>query len=89
MDLKSFAKSKNVDIGNVSDDALKSLENQAKQYQGKSESELMQELARQIEHGKKDGSFTPEAVDKFMKQVSPMLNSQQLKKMQQMLGRFK
>lgn len=64
------------------------LEQQMKQYEGKSENELMQELFRSIEAGRQDGSFTPEAMQQFVNNVSPMLDGQQRKKLQEIIKKI-
>ncbi len=54
---------------------------QAKMYEGKSESELTDELMRSVEAAKQDGSFSKEAVEQFASRVAPMLNDEQRDKL--------
>lgn len=61
------------DIGN--------LEETIEQYQNKDEDELMGDLFDMVEQGREDGSFSEEMLDQFIQNVSPMLDSEQKKKL--------
>ena len=63
------------------------LKNTAKRYQGKSRSELLAELDRikQTQGGK---NITPEKLQQFKRKVSPMLNSEQKKRLDEIMNRL-
>ena len=56
-----------------------------KELEGSSEDQLMARLFEEIERGKRDGTFSPEAMQDFVKNVSPMLNSQQKKRLEEII----
>ncbi len=64
----------------------KSLSERMKMYEGKSESELTGELRRSVEQDKKDGTFTPEALEQFASKVTPMLNAEQREKLKGLMN---
>ena len=43
----------------------------------------MAQLYQEVERGRRDGSFDAEAMQKFIAQVSPMLNEEQRQKLHQ------
>jgi len=97
-DLKNFVKNKNLN-GNIQDFIEKQVPNDQKQYaktvknqmdalSGKSEDELMNQLMNSITQGKKDGSFTPEMLKSFVKNVSPMLNASQKQRLNQLINKI-
>lgn len=55
----------------------------AKRLQGQSDEQLMAQLYQEVERGRRDGSFDAEAMQKFIAQVSPMLNEEQRQKLHQ------
>ena len=67
----------------------KTVKNQLDELSGKSEDELMDRLMASINQGKKDGTFTPEMMQKFVKNVSPMLNASQKQRLNQLIGKIK
>ena len=60
-----------------------------KKYQGKSESELMDELQKAAARGRASGELTNERLDKFASQMLPMIDKNQQQKMRQLLGMLK
>ena len=92
-DIKSYLKNKGMkvppEIPKGKEAEAEMIRRRMQQYEGKSESELKDELARSIAQGKKDGSFNEESVNQFVKNVSPMLNDAQRKKMQEILKQFR
>jgi hypothetical protein len=50
-------------------------------YENKSEGELMTDLEKMISNGRKDGTFSDEMLDSFMKNVAPMMDASQRKKL--------
>ena len=73
------------DRGDFSDDLRKASD----AYAGKSESQLMEELSKSIAQGKRDGTFSQESVNAFIKKVSPMLSEAQKKKLQSLLSQLR
>ncbi|MBR2341583.1 MAG: hypothetical protein IKA72_04175 [Clostridia bacterium] len=69
------------------------IENFAKQmlgqYEGKSGMEMFRALLRQAEESKRAGTLTNEQIDEFYEQFSPMLNSIQRKKLQEIISDLK
>ena len=59
-------------------DALK---NMAKQYEGKSDSEIFSELSKTVEKGKRDGSITDEKINSIAQTIAPMLSGEQKQKL--------
>lgn len=81
-DVKAAAKKANINIGNVDDNEIRSLEETISEYENKSEGELMSDLDRMISEGRKNGTFTDDMLDSFMKNVAPMMDSAQRKKLE-------
>ena len=65
------------------------IKRKAKQFEGKSENELMGELFKRVGEGKKNGTLTDSDLDRFAAQAAPMLNAEQRKKLQQLLSKMK
>lgn len=77
-DIKTGEKSKK-----IKNDDMKNIEDTISQYENKDESELMNDLEDMVSEGKKDGSFSDEMLEAFMKNVSPMMDEEQRKKLEQ------
>lgn len=60
-----------------------------KQYEGKSQQELMGEILKQANQGKKDGSVNLNELEKMTHQIAPMLNSEQQKKLNEIMDMIK
>ncbi len=82
--LRSFVREKNA-IPEEKKELANSLGEQMKQYEGKSEGELTNELKKQVDLAKADGTFSPQAMEQFAARVGPMLNEEQREKMQQLM----
>ncbi len=95
-DLKSFlkGKGKNVDAEPKKDaqedqrEMAKKLKEQAKQFEGKSENELINQLLASVEQGKKDGTFSDETLQQFVSNVAPMMNPEQRKKLDELVKKI-
>jgi|AGTN01.3.fsa_nt_gi hypothetical protein len=72
----------NADLGTVNDDQVRSVEEAVKKYENKSEGEMMGDLEKMIEQGRRDGTFNDEMLDAFIKNVSPMMDGAQRKKLE-------
>lgn len=68
---------------------LNYMEDALKKYQDKDEKELMGELSSIAAAERKRGALTNETLDQFASTVSPMLNDEQRKRMQSILGQLK
>lgn len=68
-----------------SKEQLDDLMNQAKKHEGKSESELLNELVANY----KKGALSDEELDKFANQAGPMLNPAQRQKLQSIIRRIR
>lgn len=67
-------------------DTLKSM---AKNYEGKSENEILGEIKKTVAKGKQDGSLTDSKINEIAGQISPMLNAQQKAKLDILLKSLK
>ena len=65
------------------------IKRKAKQFEGKSENELMGELFKRVGDGKKNGTLTDSDLDRFAAQAATMLNAEQRKKLQQLMSKMK
>lgn len=68
---------------------FENLKNMAKQYEGKSEREILSDLTGAVERGKKDGSITDEKLNGIINTVAPMLNGEQKQKLQKIVDALK
>ena len=68
---------------------MERLKGVARQYQGKSEGELMRELKKAAAEGKSSGTLSDQKIDRFARQVAPMLNEAQKKKLARIIGELK
>ena len=82
-DLIDVARKANIkaDLGAVDDTQIQSVEDTIKKYENKSEGEMMGDLEKMIVQGRKDGTFNDEMLDAFIKNVTPMMDSTQRKKL--------
>lgn len=81
MEAAKKANLKNEDIEKVSGGDIKSVEDTVAKYENKSEDELMGDLGKMIQDGRKDGSFSDEMLESFIKNVAPMMDPAQRKKL--------
>ncbi len=83
-DIAAAARQANVkaDISGVDDAQIKGVEDTIKHYENKSEGEMMGDLEKMISQGRKDGTFSDGMLDAFIKNVSPMMDSAQRKKLE-------
>ena len=74
---------------NAADDLMKEAANAAAKFNGKNENELAGEIFARAAAGKKNGTLTNAEIDAFYKQISPMLNGAQRKKLQKLVEKLK
>lgn len=65
------------------------IEKVLKQYEGKSQSELMSEVTRIATQERKKGTLDNAKLDSFAKSVSPMLTKEQQERLNGLLGQIK
>ena len=70
------------DVDELNNGDIQNVEETIAQYENKSEDELMGDLQQMISKGKEDGTFNNEMLDAFIKNVSPMMDSAQRKKLE-------
>lgn len=61
----------------------------ARQYEGKSEAELTNELLKVTEQGRKDGTLSNEMLDTFYRSVAPMMSAEQRGKLDGLMKMLK
>lgn len=83
-DIAAAARQANVkaDLKGVDDAQIQNVEDAVRKYENKSEPELMGDLEKMIMQGRKDGTFNDEMLDAFIKNVSPMMDGAQRKKLE-------
>ena len=81
--IREAAKSVNMDanVDELDNNEIHSVEDTIKKYEEKSEDELMGDLGHMISEGKKDGTFSDEMLEGFIKNVSPMMDETQRQKL--------
>ncbi len=81
-DVRNAARQAKININDVGDQDIQSIEETVAKYQNKSESELMDDLERMINEGRQNGTFTEDMLDAFVRNVSPMMDDAQKKKLE-------
>ncbi len=83
-DIQEMARKANInaDLGSVDNGDIQSMQDAISRYENKSEGELMSELEKMVSSGKKDGTFSDDMLDSFMKNVAPMMDVSQRKKLE-------
>ena len=81
-DIKAAAQKANVNVDNVNDNQIRSMEETISEYENKSEVELMSDLERMVYEGRKNGTFTDDMLDSFIKNVAPMMDGAQRKRLE-------
>lgn len=82
-DITEIAKKANIkaDLGGVKNDDIQSMQDTISKYENKSENELMGDLEQAVKSGIKEGTFSNEMLEAFVKNVSPMMDAAQRKKL--------
>ncbi len=68
---------------------LEKLKGIAKQYEGKSDNDILKDLSQAVQKGKKDGTLTNEKIDSIASTIAPMLNSEQKNKLARLMQTIK
>ena len=69
-------------------DMAEDVKEKLKQYEGKSEEELMSDLLANVEAAKSEGTFSKEALEEFKSRVAPMLSEEQRKRLDEITGKL-
>ncbi len=82
-DIAEAAQKANIkaDLSRVDNGDIQNMQDTISKYESKNENELMGDLEQAIKNGKKDGSFSNEMLESFVKNVSPMMDAAQRKKL--------
>lgn len=84
--------SKKADVNQLNDEQkmqFEKLKGMAKNYEGKSDNEILKDLSTAVKKGKADGSLTDEKINNIASTIAPMLNSQQKEKLKQLMQTIK
>ena len=65
------------------------LKGMAKQYEGKSDNEILKDLSQAVDKGKKDGTLTDEKINSIASTIAPMLNAEQRNKLNKLMQTIK
>ena len=70
-------------------DAMNAIKNFAGKYEGASENELLSEIMKEAEKGRRNGTLTDSDIDRFKSMLEPMLNSSQRAKLNKIVDKIK
>ena len=73
----------------MSKDAMGILKSFASKYEGANETELLNEIIKQAEQGRKNGTLKDSDIDNFKNMLLPMLNSEQRVKLLKVIDKIK
>ena len=88
-DCNNFSQDDYQKIKNSNPEDVKKIEDIAKSYQGKSESEIMSDIFRIVRQEKAKGSLDNGQINSFANAITPMLNAEQKEKLKDILGKIK
>lgn len=74
---------------NSNQDGMDVLKSFAKKYEGASEDQIISEIMREAQKGKKNGTLTNADIDRFKNMLYPMLSSQQRAKLDKVIKQIK
>ena len=70
-------------------DAMNAIKNFAGKYEGASENELLSEIMKEAEKGRRNGTLTDSDIDRFKSMREPLLNSSQRAKLNKIVDKIK
>ena len=76
-------------LNNEQKKQLEKLKGIAKQYEGKSDNEILKDLSQAVDKGKKEGTLTDEKINSIASTIAPMLNSEQRNKLNKLMQTIK
>ena len=88
-DIKKAAELTGTRIDEQKLDEIDRVNKMMSQYEGKSENELMGELFRTVQQGKKDGSFDTRMLDDFYQKAAPLMQGDQKKRLDAIMRQLK
>ena len=77
MDFRSYQEERKTKGNDAKSTTQEELKSAAKKYEGKSDSEMLGEIAKAAEQERRNGNFSDEKLDKFASDLAPMLNAEQ------------
>jgi DNA-binding transcriptional regulator YbjK len=92
VDKEAISKAQNMlgkDITGNEMQNINQMADMAKQYEGKSETELTNELLKVTEQSRKDGTLNNEMLETFYRSMSPMMNAEQKSKLDGLMKMLK
>ncbi len=88
MNFSDYSKAKRA-VNDLSPESKKVLDDFLKNYNGKSESELIDEIIKTAVKSKKEGKLSDSDIDNFYKMLYPMLSGEQVKKLDEVVKMLK
>ncbi len=88
MNFSDYSKAKRA-VNDLSPESKKVLDDFLKNYNGKSESDLIDEIIKTAVKSKKEGKLTDSDIDNFYKMLYPMLSGEQVKKLDEVVKMLK
>ena len=85
----TYSNNNNGNQGNATDNIDADMRNKFEQYSGKSEDQLMNELASTVARMKSVGTFDPVALKNLYNTALPFLNDMQKQRMRSIIDMFK
>lgn len=89
-DFNEYSKSNNSSTSNTSGgDMFSDVMNVARQFDGKSQKELLTAIYQKAREGKKNGTLTNEQIDAFSRMLYPMFDEKQRKVLDKVVAELK
>ena len=70
-------------------DAMEAIKNFASKYEGASENQLISEILKEAEKGRRNGTLSDSDIDRFSSMIEPMLNGEQRAKLKKIVNVIK
>ena len=88
MDLKTYQKNRKTETvkEEVTQDDLRKT---AQKYEGRSDAELLDEIAKAARSRRQEGTLSDEKLDRFVGDLTPMLNAEQRERLQKAIRLIK
>ncbi len=74
---------------NAQKDTMDQIKKFASKYEGVSENQLILEIMKEAERGRRNGTLTDSDIDRFKNMLEPMLNSSQKAKLNKVIEKIK
>ena len=89
MDFRSFKKSRPEKRGDQTGTSENDIRKTAEKYGKKSDDELLKDILQMANQGRSEGTLSDSALSEFARKVSPMLNEEQRRRLEQVLNMIK